>query len=333
MSQWMVSTAESIWTAPDPASDLMPENADSFWEGLWEILTEAIPQVLPSMSECVGICISIFAVVLLLSVLQALPGSAKGSAELTGSVVIGILLIQPANSLIRLGVDTVRTVSEYSKLLIPVMTAALAGSGGTTTSAALYAGTTVFDAVLTSMISNLLVPMLYVYLCLSLINGAMGDDTVKKLSGFVKWLATWCLKIILYAFTGYISITGVISGTADAAAVKATKLTISGMVPVVGGILSDASEAVLVGAGLVRNTAGIYGLLAVTALCIRPFLQIGIQYLLMKTTGAVTGIFGSKQCVALIDDFSWIMGMLLAMTGTGCLIVMLSVICFMRGVG
>jgi stage III sporulation protein AE len=137
----------------------------------------------------------------------------------------------------------------------------------------------------------------------------------------------------LYTFTGYISITGVISGTTDAAALKATKLTISGMVPVVGGILSDASEAILVGAGFVRNTTGIYGLLAITALCIRPFLKIGAQYLLLKSTGAVSSIFGSKRCVTLIQDFTWIMGLLLAMTGTGCLMVVLSVICFMRGVG
>ena len=328
-----LTITQPMWTAPDPASDLMPAETDSFWEGLRDILMEVIPQVLPSISECFGICLAVFSVVMLLSILESFSGNAKNTADLAGSVTIGILLLRPANSLIQLGVDTVRTVSEYCKLLLPVMTAALAGSGGTTTSAALYAGTAVFDAVLTSLISNVLVPLLYVYLCFSITNSALGDDTLKKLSGFVKWLATWGLKTVLYAFTGYIGITGVISGATDAAALKATKLTISGMVPVVGGILSDASEAVLVGAGLVRNATGIYGLLAVTALCIRPFLQIGVQYLLLKSTGAIAGLFGSKRCVSLIQDFSWTMGLLLAMTGTGCLMVMLSVICFMRGVG
>lgn len=324
------------WTAPeapDPALDLMPAETDSFWEGLQEILRNALPEVMPSLSECMGVCLSIFAVVLLLSVIQAIPGNTGATAEIAGAATIGILLLRPANSLIRLGVDTVRSVSEYGKLLIPVMTAALAGSGGTTTSAALYAGTVFFDAILASLISSILVPLTYAFLCFSIANSALGGETMKKLSGFVKWLMTWCLKTVLYAFTGYISITGVLSGTADAAALKAAKLTISGMVPVVGGILSDASEAVLVGAGLVRNAAGIYGLLASAALCVRPFLQIGIQFLFLKATGAVSVIFGSKRCVSLIQDFSWSMGLLLAMTGTGCLMVMISVICFMRGMG
>jgi stage III sporulation protein AE len=148
----------------------------------------------------------------------------------------------------------------------------------------------------------------------------------------VKWLMTWCLKIILYVFTGYMGITGVVSGATDAAAMKATKLTISGMVPVVGGILSDASEAILVGAGVMKNAAGIYGLLAVISICIQPFLQIGVQYLLLKLTGAVCGVLGCKEISKLIQDFSTAMGLLLAMTGSVCLLLLISIVCFMKGV-
>lgn len=346
MSKWIfviimvLSMAHPVsaqeWTAPqppDPAMDLMPEETDTFWEGAREILMEALPQVMPSISECLENCTSVFAVVLLLSLLRTLPGNTKFTADLAGSAAIGILLIKPANSLLCLGVDTVRSVSEYGKLLLPVMTAALAGGGGTTTSAALYTGTTFFNAVLGSIISTVMVPLVYIFVCLGIGKAAFGEETLKKLSDFVKWIMTWCLKLVLYMFTGYISITGVISGTADASAVKAAKITISGMVPVVGGILSDASEAVLVGADLVRSTAGVYGLLAVLAICIRPFLHIGIQYLLLKATGAVCAVFGGKGPVSLVRDFTWTMGLILAMTGAGCLLLMVSVVCFMRGVG
>ena len=107
-------------------------------------------------------------------------------------------------------------MSEYGKMLLPVMTSALAAQGGVTASAAIYAGTVVFDAVLTQLI----VPLIYVYLALTAANCALGLDLLKKLRELCKWFATWSLKIVLYVFTGYISVTGVISGTADAAAVK-----------------------------------------------------------------------------------------------------------------
>lgn len=209
----------------------------------------------------------------------------------------------------------------------------MAAQGGTTGSAALYAGTALFDTVLSTAITGLIVPMIYIFLCLAVANSAIGEDVLKKLRDFVKWLMTWCLKIILYVFTGYIGITGVVSGTTDAAALKAAKITISSVVPVVGNILSDASEAVLVSAGVMKSAAGIYGLLAILALWIEPFLRIGVQYLLLKISAAVCGVFGNKETTALIQDFSGAMGMLLAMTGTVCLLLLISTVCFMKGVG
>ena len=128
-------------------------------------------------------------------------------------------------------------------------------------------------------------------------------------------------------------ITGVISGTTDAATLKAAKLTISGVVPVVGGILSDASEAVLVSAGLVRNAAGIYGIFAILAIFLTPFLRIGCHYLLLKLTGTLCAVFGVKRCTDLIGDFTTAMGLLLAMTGSVCLLQLISTVCFLRGVG
>ena len=156
---------------------------------------------------------------------------------------------------------------------------------------------------------------------------------LKKFRDAVKWAMTWLLKIILYTFTGYISITGVVSGTTDAATLKAAKLTISGVVPVVGSILSDASEAVLVSAGTVKNAVGIYGLLAILAVWIGPFLRIGAHYLVLKALGIMCSVFEVKSVTELIGDFSTAMGLLLAMTGAVCLMLIISTICFMKGAG
>ena len=143
---------------------------------------------------------------------------------------------------------------------------------------------------------------------------------------------TWLLKITLYVFTGFISITGVVSGPTDAAALKAAKLTISGMVPVIGGILSDASEAVLVSAGTVKNSIGLYGMFVVLALWINPFLRIGAHYIMLRMTGGVCSIFSSKRISELIQDLASSMGFLLAMTGSVCVMILISTVCFMRGV-
>lgn len=317
---------------PDAAEAYMPENSRSFGEDLWYVIKSAMQEVLPELTEAAGICLSVIGVIILTSMLQNFSGLAQKVTTLVSTLGIGLLLLERTNTLIRLGSATVTDLSEYGKLLLPVITATLAAQGGTTTSSALYIGTTVFNSVLTTLIAKLIVPMIYIYLCLCIANGATHEQALKNLREFTKWLATWSLKIILYIFTGYMGITGVVSGTADAAAVKAAKLTISGVVPVVGNILSDASEAILVSAGLMKSAAGVYGMVAIIAIFIGPFLKIGAQYLLLKLTAGIVSIFGTKESVDLVKDFAGAMGLILAMTGTVCLLFLISIVCFMKGV-
>lgn len=311
----------------------MPEEPESFEEGLISILREAGVLIRPSIHSAAENCLCLVGISMLLAVVKLMPGAPERVLELTGILCTASILLGPSGSMIRLGAQTVKELSEYGKLLFPVLTAALAAQGGSATSAAIYAGTLAFDAVLSMLIGQLIVPMIYIFLCLSVIHSATGQELLGKMKDFTKWLMTWALKIVLYVFTGYMGITGVITGTADAAALKATKLAISGMVPVVGGILSDTSEAILVGAGVMKSAVGVYGLLAVLAVWIEPFIRIGSMYLLLKLSFGLSGIFPSKGIASVIKDFSGAMGMLLAMTGTICLLLLVSVVCYMKGVG
>lgn len=319
--------------APPDAQALLPADRDTFGEGLFYVIRSAFSVLQPALTQSARTSLSVIAAALLLAILQNCSSNASDAVRVAGVVCISTMLLQPVDTWIAAAADTVEQISTYGKLLLPVITAALAAQGGTTTSAALYTATIAFDAVLSGLISAVLVPMVYIYLILSVVQAAVGDTTMKKLRDLLKGVMTWLMKILLYVFTGYVSITGVVSGTADQSAVKAAKLTISGAVPVVGNILSDASEAVLVSAGLVKSTVGIGGMLAVIAITIVPFLQIGLQYLLLKLTAAVCGLISHKSVSDLVEDFSGAMGLLLGMTGAVCMMFLISLVCFLKGMG
>lgn len=329
-----VNAAEvSVPEPPQEAERYMPEKSVSFGEDLWYVFKSAMKELQPSLTEATSVCLSVIVTVLLVSILQNYSASSKGISEFAGTISLGLILLQPMNSLVELGVSTIKQISEYGKILLPVMTTTMAAQGGTTTAAALYTGTAFFDALLSSAITQVLIPMLYAYLCVCIAYSAIGEGILDTLRQLLKWLMTWGLKIILYVFTGYISITGVVSGTTDAAALKAAKLTISGAVPVVGGILSDASEAVLVSAGVLKNATGAYGFVAISAILIGPFLKIGVQYLILKITSGICSGFPSGRLPNIVKDFTGAMGLLLAMTGTVSLLFLISLVCFMRGLG
>lgn len=318
--------------APASAQKYMPDSTESFADGLWYVIRSALEVISPSLMQAAEVCLSVIAAVLITSLIENFTAVPKQMVALAASVCIGILLFRRADSLLQLGTETVQELSDYGKLLFPVLTAATAANGAATTSVGLYTGTMLFTAILSTMISKCIVPLTYIYMAVSVADSATAEQAFKGLKGIVKWVITWGIKIVLYVFTGFMSITGVISGSVDAAAVKAAKLAISGAVPVVGSVLSDASETILVSAGIMKNAAGVYGLLAVIAACIGPFLRIGVHYLMIKLTYGICSVFGSKSSCELVKDMSVSMGLILAMTGTVCLLLLIGIVCYIRSV-
>lgn len=318
---------------PPFAVSKMPENTEFFADALGELIQRSMLYLRPDLAEACRISVSVVTAVLFLTLLNTFSGKARKITHIAGTVMIAAMLLMNAHSMVGLASDTIQQLSDYGKLLLPVMTAALAAQGGVTSAAALYTGTAAFDTFLSSMIVKLLLPLVYIFLALSVGSGASGEDILKQMRELVKNTVSWGLKTTLMVFTTYMSITGVVSGTTDVAKLKATKVTISSVVPVVGGILSDASEAILVSAALLKNAAGLYGILALLAVFLEPFFKIGIQYLMLKATAALCGILAPKEVSGLIDDFAGAMGLLLAMTGSISLMFLISVVCFMKGVG
>lgn len=317
---------------PQQAQKFLPENAETFGDGLLEVFKKAFAYLSPDLTQAAALCACLLGIMLLVLLLDSISESTKHIHKLIGTIAVSLTLLQSTGTLINLGIDTVRQLSAYGKLLLPVMTGALAAEGGFATSSALYVATIVFDTILSSVLTKLIIPLVYVYLIIGIVQNAVENDFLQEINKFIKWLMTWILKIALYIFTGYISITGVISGTADASAIKATKLAISGVVPVVGNIISDASETILVSAGMVKNSVGIAGMFAVLALWIGPFLQIGAQYILLKLTAGFSAALGEKSIGNLVKNFAGALGFLLAATGTISLIFLISTVCFMRGI-
>ena len=142
--------------APESVSDAVEQKAESFGEGLWNVIRFGISRFDASLSDAMGVCLSAAAAVMVCALLREAGTSlsAKG-VELACAVTVAGILLEPSASLIALGTDTARELSEYGKLLIPVMTGAMAAQGSVTASASLYAGTMVFDSLLSQILTRL----------------------------------------------------------------------------------------------------------------------------------------------------------------------------------
>lgn len=318
---------------PPSGAEYMPEETDSLGDAVASILEKVSSQLHSLSASAVKTGISLLMLAMLLSIFSIWDRRMALPIKAIGTIVGCTLLLGSSKNMIRLAADTIQELTDYGVLLFPVLTTAMAAQGGMTASTALYAGTVVLDILLSQLISGMLLPALYIFLAVSVAHAVTGETFLKRIRDFIKNGINWFLKALLTGFTAYMSITGVVSGTTDTAALKATKMTISSVVPVVGGVLADASEAVLISAGILRNAAGIYGILAMVAVFLAPFVKIGLQYLVLKASASLCALFEAGGLGDLVEDVSTAMGLLLAMTGSVCLLLLVSTVCFLKEVG
>lgn len=309
--------------------DISPEESGSLWDGARSVLTHALGQSGSSLRSGLKLCATLLGVTTLCSVV-GMASQYGGAATVAGALGICTALVGTFQAMVSLSADTVQSLTDYGLCLLPVLASATAMSGSFTTATTLYTITVLFANVLMQLISKLLIPAVYFFLAIATAEAALASNLLTELREFVGWLISKSLHTMLYLFLGFLSMTSVISGAADAAAVKATKATISGMVPVVGGILSDASETLLASASLLKSSIGVFGMVAVLAICLLPFFKVGIQYFLLKLTAAVSGTVAVPSHVKLLKQCSAAMGYLLAMCGACGLLMLIATVCFSK---
>ena len=193
-----------------------------------------------------------------------------------------------------------------------------------------YAGTVFFFDILITLASRVILPLIYAFIAASIGNAALGGDGLKGAANLIKWVTGVLITALMISFVGYLTITGVVSGSADVVTTRVAKTTISMALPVVGGIVADAAETVLAGAMLVRNGIGVMGLLVILAVCLVPLLQLGAHYLMFKAAAGLSSAVTDKRTGGLINDLGTAFGMILGLVGAGAMMLFFSIISMMR---
>lgn len=325
------SGASGEWTRALPeAVTRAAEGGGVLAEGaawLWETARASLGAVLRASARSAA----------LLALAALLCGAAEGLASGAGEAAVryvpycGVLAVTALatgdlRTLIGLGVQTVDELGTLSKLLLPSMAASMAAGGLVSTASVWQVTTLMVCGVLSDLSSRFLLPLVSCYIAASAAGAALGEGRLDVLADGLKKLVSGALKFGMTAFTAYLAVAGVLTGSADRTAVRAAKVALSGAVPVVGGVLADAAESVLAAAGTLRGTVGALGVFAILSVCLLPLLRLGAQFLLYKLAAFAAGLAGTKELSAFIDRLGEAFALVFAMTACSALVLLVALL-------
>lgn len=241
-----------------------------------------------------------------------------------------MVMLNGVQSLTEQTVDALNTLSDYSKAVLPALYTVAAASGAVSSSAAKYAAASLSISVLMNAAQKLIIPCVYAFVAASVSSSLFFNSILSSMAKFCKWAATTVMTALTLAFSTYIGMTGLVTGSVDAAAVKTAKTVISTTLPVVGGIISDSASTVLSAAGVIKSSAGVFCLIAVCAVCAGPFAALSVKMLSFKVVSAISDTVPNGRLSALIGDIGSAMGLLLGLLGSCGIMLFVSVMAGMK---
>lgn len=196
--------------------------------------------------------------------------------------------------------ETIENIVLFVKMFIPTYFMAVSASSGSTT-AIFYYQVMLFVAYLVeSFLLAALLPMIYSYVLLSLLNGIWSEERLLLLLEFMKKGILMALKVSMGTVTGLGLVQSVIAPVLDRLKISALQKAVSA-IPGVGGVAEGVAELILGAAVLIKNSMGVLLLFLLLTACALPLVKILAVSGLVKLGAALTGIVSDKRISGCTD--------------------------------
>ncbi len=245
--------------------------------------------------------------------------------QIAGCCTVAYMLSGTMDGIISQAIDAINRLSDYSRAAMPAIFTAAAACGAVGSSSVKYAGACMAMELFMSAATSFIIPLIYTYLAMSLSSSIFDNSILRSGSKLCKSIAVMLMTVICIGFSAYIGMSGIIAGSADAMAVKTAKTIISNSLPVVGGIISDAASAVLASASLIKNSAGVFSLIAVCVMCAGPFAVLSVKMLLYKAVSAVAEMLPGNRISGLLNSVGTAAAMLMGLLGSCGIMLFISI--------
>lgn len=230
----------------------------------------------------------------------------RGTTGQLSYTVVYLALVGLAVSSFALAVSTGREVVDkmvsFMQALLPLLLTMLVALGGVASAAIFHPVILATLAVLGTLTKNVVLPLIFFAAVLSIAGNLSPQFKVAHLAGLLKTIALGILGIFGTIFLGLLSLRGVASGIGDGIALRTAKFAVDAFIPIVGGVFADAFEAIISSSLLIKNAAGIAGMIAVLLIMSLPLLKIITLALIYKLAGALIQPVGEGQMVDCLND-------------------------------
>lgn len=197
--------------------------------------------------------------------------------------------------------EVVDNMVMFMQALLPLLLTLLVAVGGVASAAIFHPVVLITVTTAGTLVKNVVLPLIFFATVLDITSHLSERFQVSQLAGLMKTVAMSMLGLFSTLFLGVLAIQGVAGAVGDSLAIRTAKFATDTFIPVVGGMFSDALEAVVSSSLLIKNAIGITGALVILLMLAIPLLKILAMAFIYKLAGALIQPVGDSRLGQCLD--------------------------------
>lgn len=238
-------------------------------------------------------------------------------------IIIITLVLNNFSDIINMMKDATINLVGFSNSLIPLLITLMLTTGAIVSAGVIKPVLLLLINFIGNFIINFILPLVIIGTALTIVSKISNKVRIDKFAKFLKTSSVWILGVIMTLFVTVLSLEGTITGAVDGVTAKTAKAAVSTVIPVVGKILGDATDAVLGCAGILKNAVGFIGIIVIGGICLTPIIKLTLLSLTYYIASCVCQPIADEKILSLLDNISDTFKILLAIIF--CISVMLIV--------
>ena len=216
-------------------------------------------------------------------------------------IITSIMLVSFSVTLELVG-GAIKNVLMLIQIIVPAYALSMNFVGNSMTSFGMYEIIMVGIWLVQFLIIKIVLPMIKLYVIISLINNLNKEDGFSKMCSLIQSFVEWMLKTVVIFIAGLNIVKGLIEPQIDAIGRDTVNRVIQA---IPGGGAVSVLTGTFLGAGMIiKNSIGVVGITLILLLILFPVIKTFLIMMVVKITAAMIQPVGEKRYVEGIDSLA-----------------------------
>ncbi len=302
----------------------------NIYQKVIDIISDAISDNKKGLIKSFGGVLAVIILCALMSAMKFGSDALDTSVSYISVLALSGVVYSTLYNLFIVVIASMETLTVSMSSMLPIMAGLYVSGGSVAVASASNAGFIMFLTALSMICTKIVLPLIQIAFALSICSAIPSGVNLSGVTNFIKNTATILLSFIFTLFSFLLFFQTAIASASDNLVTRSVKFASGAFVPVIGGMLGEATRTLIASVSVIKGTVGAMGTVIILSITIPPLIAVIVNKLMLLGCAIIAKTLGCEKESALLYDLGGILNILIALVSGACVVCIIGFSIFIK---